>query len=127
MSLPPNGFSYSSIILATTEHSASLRRQNHRRRDSVVPEPHIQCGTMQNLWAVSAASLLELLTEARGGPSDAALSRLSQGRTGATGPSWPAVLARLRGIETALLQDVTWWGPLMEERLHRLSDRGDIS
>jgi hypothetical protein len=82
---------------------------------------------MQNLWATGAASLLDLLTETRGGPSDAALSSLSQGRIGATGPSWPAVLARLRGIETALIQDVTWWGPVMEERLHRLSDARDMS
>jgi hypothetical protein len=82
---------------------------------------------MQDLWAAGAASLLDLLIEAHSAPSDAALSRLSQGRTGVAGPLWPAVLTRLRGIETALLQDVAWWGPLMEERLHRLSDTRDIS
>jgi hypothetical protein len=82
---------------------------------------------MRNLWASSAASLLDVLSEVRGGPSDTVLSRLSQGRIGTAGPSWPAVLTRLRGIEAALLQDVTWWGPLMEERLHRWDIEGDVS
>jgi hypothetical protein len=82
---------------------------------------------MQSLWAASAASLLDLLTEARGGTSEAALFRLSPGRIGTVGPTWPSVLTRLCGRETALLQDVTWWGPLMEERLHRLSQIGDIA
>jgi hypothetical protein len=82
---------------------------------------------MRNLWAASAASLLDVLTEVRGGPTDAVLSRLSQGRIGAAGPSWPAVLTRLHGIEAALLQDVTWWGPLMEERLSRWDNEEDVA
>ena len=81
---------------------------------------------MQNLWATRASSLLNVLTEVRGGPTDAILSRLSQGRIGSIGPSWPAVLTQLRGIEAALLQDVTWWGPMMEERLHRWDNEQDV-
>ncbi|HEX2056421.1 MAG TPA: hypothetical protein VHF07_08000 [Nitrospiraceae bacterium] len=81
---------------------------------------------MQNLWAASALSLLDVLTETRGRPSDADLARISRGRVRTVGPSWPNVLTRLCGRETALLQDVTWWGPVMEERLHCLSDERDV-
>ena len=34
---------------------------------------------------------------------------------------WPDILARLSSAEAALLQDFTWWGPLMEKRLQQLT------
>jgi hypothetical protein len=78
------------------------------------------CHHMQGLWATSAASLLDVVAELRGRPTEAGLSRLSRGRIRAAGPAWPGVLTRLSGIEAALLQDVMWWGPVMEEQLHLL-------
>lgn len=77
---------------------------------------------MQNLWATGAASLLEVLTEVRGVPRDEMLASLYSHPRASRRPSWPGVLARIRGIEAALLQDVKWWGPAMEERLYRWSD-----
>ena len=34
---------------------------------------------------------------------------------------WPGVLTRLSAVEAAMLQDLTWWGPLMESRLQQLT------
>lgn len=81
---------------------------------------------MQGLWATSAGSLLDVVAEVRGRRTGSGLSRLCHSRTRAVGPSWPGVLTRLSGIEAALLQDVMWWGPVMEERLHQWSDERDI-
>jgi hypothetical protein len=76
---------------------------------------------MQDLWTVGAASLLNVLIEVRGGSRDEALSDLGPSRARAAAPSWPGLLTRLRPMEAALLQDVTWWGTKMEEQLHRWS------
>jgi hypothetical protein len=82
---------------------------------------------MQSLWAASAASLLDLLTEARGGTSEAALSRLSQGRIGTVGPTWPLGSHSTVWTGNGSPPRCDVGGPLMEERLHRLSQIGDIA
>ncbi|MEX5218731.1 MAG: hypothetical protein AB7G68_06960 [Nitrospiraceae bacterium] len=76
---------------------------------------------MEDLWASSASSLWDVLTEVRGSHTD----RFSPERCHSlrkTGPSWPGALTRLRASEAALLQDMAWWGPMMEDRLHRWRD-----
>lgn len=74
----------------------------------------------------SAGSLLDVVAEVRGRPAGARLSRLPCTRIRAMGPAWPGILTRLRGIEAALLQDVMWWGPVMEEKLQLWTDEQEV-
>jgi hypothetical protein len=112
----------SSIVLMMTYFCGLVRRHNHTKADSFRDFPAYNGGTMQGLWATSASSLRDILTEVRGSHPDPFLSAHCHSRYKAPGPSWPGALTRLSGIEAALLQDLTWWGPVMEDRLHRWSD-----
>ena len=73
---------------------------------------------MQGLWDSSTVPLLQVLRELNGGSfAETNLIRAAQKGVPSVGPSWPEALSRLRGMEVALLQDLPWWGPLMERRL----------
>jgi hypothetical protein len=76
---------------------------------------------MYGSLVTNASHLLDVLTEIRGISTTDPHDILSHIRSGSGRPSWPDVLGRLRGIEAALLQDMTWWGPAMQERLHQWS------
>ena len=82
---------------------------------------------MEGLWASSLSSLRDVLIEVRGSHTDRFSPNLRHSRRKTVGPSWPGTLTRLRGIDAALLQDMTWWGPMMEDRLHRWSDEQAIA
>ncbi len=74
---------------------------------------------MYDLWRSNASSLLEVFQAVRGrGYSDGFL--LNQ-RQPSFSQRWPSVLARLTGVEAAMLQDFRWWGTRMEDQLKRLS------
>ncbi|MBI4003240.1 MAG: hypothetical protein HY348_15850 [Nitrospira defluvii] len=74
---------------------------------------------MQKPWISGGATLLAIFQAIRGNGS---IERsLLDRRTGSFSQRWPGVLTGLSAVEAALLQDLTWWGPLMESRLQQLT------
>ncbi len=74
---------------------------------------------MQEPWISGGSTLLAIFQAVRGNGSIEQCS-LDQ-RTGSFSQRWPGVLTRLSTVEAAMLQDLTWWGPLMESRLKQLA------
>ncbi len=74
---------------------------------------------MHKSWIVGGATLLSIF-QAERGTGWIACSSFEQ-RTNLNGPRWPKVLSGLTAVEAALLQDVAWWGPVMESRLQQLA------
>jgi hypothetical protein len=73
---------------------------------------------MQGLWDSSTVPLLHVLRELNEGSfAETNFIRAAEQGVASVGPSWPGALSRLRGLEVALLQDLPWWGPIMERRL----------
>lgn len=72
---------------------------------------------MQRAW-ISNISTLAALFDAQG---HAAAERSSvDRRTGSFRQGWSDLLTRLSPREAAMLQDLTWWGPQMKQRLVQL-------
>ena len=73
---------------------------------------------MQGLWDSSAVPLLEVFQELNHGSfAEPNFIRAAENGVLSVAPSWPGALSRLRGLGVALLQDLPWWGPVMERRL----------
>lgn len=72
---------------------------------------------MQETWISRGTSLLTIFQAIRGTGSDAR----SNCRTTFFSQYWPGDLSTLSSVEAALLQDLLWWGPLMESRLEQLA------
>ena len=73
---------------------------------------------MQEPWISDGSTLLAIFRAVRGNGS---IERfLLDRQTGSFSQCWPGVLTGLSPVEAALLQDLTWWGPLMESRLRQM-------
>jgi hypothetical protein len=73
---------------------------------------------MSGLWDSSTVPLLQVLRELNEGSfAETNFIRGAEIGVASIAPSWPGTLSRLRGLEVALLQDVPWWGPIMERCL----------
>jgi len=73
---------------------------------------------MQGLWDSSTVPLLEVFQELNHGSfAEPNFIRAAENGVLSVAPSWPGALSRLRGLGVALLQDLPWWGPVMERRL----------
>jgi hypothetical protein len=114
------------IVQTMTRHSGCVGLENHVETDSFYPDRAYTTVSMHGLWAGRAGSLLDVVTEVRGRPRDVGRSRFPCTPIRARGPAWPGILTRLRGIEAALLQDVVWWGPVMEEKLQVWTDEQEF-
>ncbi len=74
---------------------------------------------MQESWILGGATLLSIFQAVRGNDS---IERSSfEHRTTSFSQRWPGVLSGLTAGEAAMLQDLAWWGPLMENRLKQLA------
>jgi len=74
---------------------------------------------MQESWISGGSSLLAIFQAIRGNES---IDRSPMaGRPSSFSQHWPGVLTKLSPVEAALLQDLLWWGPLMESRLQQLA------
>ena len=74
---------------------------------------------MQESWISGGSSLLAIFQAIRGNESND--QSPMAGRPGSFSQHWPGVLTKLSPVEAALLQDLRWWGPLMESRLQQLA------
>jgi hypothetical protein len=74
----------------------------------------------QERWIAGTSTLLAAFQAMRGDPSAEPQPR--DRRTGSFSQRWPGVLTGLSAVEAAMLQDLTWWGPLMESRLKQMTD-----
>lgn len=74
----------------------------------------------QEQWIAGTSTLLAVFQAMRGNPS--AEPQLHDRRTGSFSQRWPGVLTGLSAVEAAMLQDLTWWGSLMESRLKQMTD-----
>jgi hypothetical protein len=73
---------------------------------------------MQGLWDSSTVPLLQVLGELNEGSfAETNFIRAAEKGVASVSPAWPGALSRLRGLEVALLQDLRWWGPIMERWL----------
>lgn len=73
---------------------------------------------MQETWISGGSSLLAIFQAIQ---DDGSFGRSSLNRRGSFSQQWPGVLTNLSSVEVALLQDLFWWGPLMESRLQKLA------
>ncbi|WHZ22118.1 MAG: hypothetical protein OJF47_001230 [Nitrospira sp.] len=76
----------------------------------------------QERWIAGTSTLLAVFQAMRGDPPIDPQPR--NRRTGPFSQRWPGVLTGLSSVEAAMLQDLTWWGPLMEHRLKQMADIG---
>ncbi len=75
---------------------------------------------MARAWISNTATLVALFDAAQG---HAAAERSSvDRRTGSFRQGWSDLLTRLSSREAAMLQDLTWWGPQMKQRLVQLEN-----
>lgn len=70
-------------------------------------------------WVADASCLLDIFIAIHSTPTDEFLHRLSRPGRRLHGPAWPQLLTRLSPREAALLQDMTWWGPALVDRLRQ--------
>jgi hypothetical protein len=74
---------------------------------------------MQRAWISNTTALVALFDAAQGHTAGerSSLDR----RTGSFRQGWPDILTKLTAREAAMLQDLTWWGPQMKQRLVQLA------
>jgi hypothetical protein len=75
---------------------------------------------MQESWILGGATLLSIFQAICGSSLTERTSPLESRRHLLSSQQWPTVLSSLTAAEAAMLQDLTWWGPLMENRLQRM-------
>ena len=75
---------------------------------------------MQESWILGGATLLSIFQAIRGSSSIEPSSSFER-RTHLSSRHWPTVLRGLTAAEAAMLQDLAWWGPLMENRLQQMA------
>ena len=74
---------------------------------------------MQEPWISAAPTLLAVFEAVR---ENGSFERSSiDRRTGSFRQGWTDLLFRVSPMEAAMLQDLTWWGPRMEDRLKELT------
>jgi len=76
---------------------------------------------MQESWVLGGATLLSIFQAICGSSLIEGTSPLESRRRLLSSQQWPAVLSGLTAAEAAMLQDLAWWGPLMENRLQRMA------
>jgi hypothetical protein len=75
---------------------------------------------MTRAWISNTTTLVALFDAAQGHPA-AERSTVDRG-TGSFRQGWSDILLSLSPREAAMLQDLTWWGPQMKQRLVQLAN-----
>lgn len=73
-------------------------------------------------WIAGTSTLLAVFRAMRGEPSAEPQGR--DRRTGSYSRQEFGLLTELSAVEAAMLQDLAWWGPCMENRLQQMTETG---
>lgn len=72
---------------------------------------------MQGLWDSRTVPLLQVLRELNEGSfAESNFIQAAEKGVASVGPTWSGALSRFCGLEVAPLQDLPWWGPIMERQ-----------